>query len=121
MAAEKNFENRVKKYLDDYGCWWLKYWGGAAYTKSGIPDLLVNSDGCFLGIEVKAANGEPSILQLYHLDRIRMAGGYGILLYPKDFEQFKVFNEHKTKSNPWYLGNIKEQQEWKKRLVEKEK
>ena len=46
MAAEKNFENRVKKYLDEYGCWWLKYWGGAAYTKSGIPDLLVSSDGC---------------------------------------------------------------------------
>lgn len=45
MAAEKNFENRVKKYLDEYGCWWLKYWGGAAYTKSGIPDLLVSSDG----------------------------------------------------------------------------
>jgi hypothetical protein len=43
VAAEKNFENRVKKYLDEYGCWWLKYWGGAAYTKSGIPDLLVSS------------------------------------------------------------------------------
>ena len=67
MAAEKNFENRVKKYLDEYGCWWLKYWGGAAYTKSGIPDLLVSSDGCFLGIEVKADNGEPSLIQLYHL------------------------------------------------------
>ena len=121
MAAEKNFENCVKKYLDEYGCWWIKYWGGAAYTKSGIPDLLVNSDGCFLGIEVKAANGEPSILQLYHLDKIRQAGGYGILLYPKDFEQFRRFNEHKTKSDSWYLGNIKEQQEWKKRLIEKEK
>ena len=67
MAAEKNFENRVKKYLDEYGCWWLKYWGGAAYTKSGIPDLLVSSDGCFLGIEVKADDGEPSLIQLYHL------------------------------------------------------
>lgn len=51
MAAEKNFENRVKKYLDEYGCWWLKYWGGAAYTKSGIPDILCCSDGMFLGIE----------------------------------------------------------------------
>ncbi len=64
MAAEKNFENRVKKYLDEYGCWWLKYWGGAAYTKSGIPDILCCSDGMFLGIEVKAPNGKPSILQL---------------------------------------------------------
>ena len=76
MAAEKNFENRVKKYLDEYGCWWLKYWGGAAYTKSGVPDLLVSSDGCFLGIEVKADNGEPSLIQLYHLRKIRESGGF---------------------------------------------
>lgn len=45
MAAEKNFENKVKKFLKDKGAWVLKYWGGAAYTKSGIPDLLV----CFKG------------------------------------------------------------------------
>ena len=67
MAAEKNFENKVKKFLKDKGAWVLKYWGGAAYTKSGIPDLLVCSDGCFLGIEVKAPNGEPSLLQLVNL------------------------------------------------------
>lgn len=48
MAAEKNFENKVKAFLKDTGAWLLKYWGGAAYTKSGIPDLLVCSDGCFL-------------------------------------------------------------------------
>ncbi len=41
MAAEKNFENKVKAFLKDKGAWVLKYWGGAAYTKSGIPDLLV--------------------------------------------------------------------------------
>lgn len=40
MAAEKNFENRVKKYLDEYGCWWLKYWGGAAYTKNKSKSAL---------------------------------------------------------------------------------
>ena len=32
MAAEKNFENKVKKFLKDNGCWILKYWGGAAFT-----------------------------------------------------------------------------------------
>lgn len=41
MAAEKNFENKVKKFLKENGCWILKYWGGAAFTRSGIPDLLV--------------------------------------------------------------------------------
>lgn len=116
MAAEKNFENRVKKYLDEYGCWWLKYWGGAAYTKSGIPDILCCSDGMFLGIEVKAPNGKPSLLQLYNLQEIRASGGYGILLYQKDFEKFREFNEHKEQDNAWYLENIKYQSDWKKKL-----
>ena len=44
MAAEKNFENKIKGFLKDHGCWFLKYWGGAAYTKSGIPDILACCD-----------------------------------------------------------------------------
>ena len=91
MAAEKNFENKVKKFLKDKGAWVLKYWGGAAYTKSGIPDLLVCFNGWFLGIELKAPKGRPSDLQLYNLRQIEKAGGIGILLYPKDYEQFKGF------------------------------
>ena len=88
MAQEKNFENRVKKYLTDCGCWILKYWGGASYTKSGIPDLLVCCSGRFIGIELKAASGKPSELQLYNLRKIEQAGGYGILLYPDDYDRF---------------------------------
>lgn len=71
MAAEKNFENKVKKFLKDKGAWVLKYWGGAAYTKSGIPDLLVCFNGWFLGIELKAPNGRPSDLQLYNLRELK--------------------------------------------------
>ena len=94
MALEKNFENKVKAYLKEKGAWVLKYWGGAAYTKSGIPDLLVCFNSWFLGIELKAPNGRPSELQLYNLRQITKAGGIAILLYPKDFEQFKEFIEH---------------------------
>lgn len=93
MAAEKNFENRVKTFLKDRGAWVLKYWGGAAYTKSGVPDLLVCFSGWFIGIELKAPRGKPSDLQLYQLREIEKAGGVGILLYPKDFEDFKKFIE----------------------------
>lgn len=93
MAEEKNFENRVKKYLEEKGCWLIKYWGGAAYTKAGVPDLLVCCNGKFLGIELKATNGRPSQLQLYHLRKIKAAGGFGCLLYPRHFEQFKQFIE----------------------------
>lgn len=116
MAAEKNFENRLKQYLKTYGCYFLKYWAGAAYTKSGIPDLLVSSDGWFLGVEVKADNGEPTLLQLYNLRKIRESGGYGVLLYPKDFERFKKFNENKSKLDAWYLSNLEEQKHWEIKL-----
>ena len=99
MAAEKSFENKVKKFLEEQGCWFLKYWGGAAYTKAGIPDLLVCCNGYFLGIEVKAPNGKPSPLQIHNLKKIDESGGYGILLYPKDFETFKQLIENLNKSN----------------------
>lgn len=94
MAAEKNFENRVKQYLKDRGCWYVKYWGGGSqngkiFTKSGIPDLLVCFCGVFLGIELKAPRGHPSDIQLYNLKEIDRSGGLAILLYPKDFEGFK--------------------------------
>lgn len=93
MAAEKQFENKVKTFLKDNGCWFLKYWGGAAYTKSGIPDILACCSGQFLGVEVKAKNGKPSELQLYNLKKIDEAGGLAILLYPDDFETFKIMIE----------------------------
>ena len=106
MAAEKSFENKVKKFLEDEGCWFLKYWGGAAYTKAGIPDLLVCCNGYFLGVELKAPNGRPSPLQIYNLKKIDESGGYGILLYPKDFETFKgliqALNESNISSGLYY-------------------
>lgn len=116
MAAEKNFETKIKEWMEERGSWFIKYWGGAAYTKKGIPDLLCCLDGYFFGIEVKADNGKPTLLQLRNLERIRNAGGYGVLLYPKGFKQFKELVEHKSKTNAWYLENIREQKVWKAKL-----
>lgn len=91
MAAEKNFENKVKKFLEEKNCWFIKYWAGAAYTKTGIPDILVCCKGHFLGVEIKAPKGKPSALQLYNLKKIDEAGGFAVLLYPDQFELFKNF------------------------------
>ena len=93
MAAEKNYENKVKKYLEENGAYFIKYWAGAAYTKSGIPDILACVNGHFLGIELKAPNGKPSPLQIHNLKKIDEAGGYAILLYPNQWEVFKNFVE----------------------------
>ena len=88
IAAEKLFENRIKKFLKDEGCWFVKFFANA-YTKEGIPDILCCCNGHFLGIEVKAATGKPSELQLWNIEQIKAAGGIGLILYPKDFESFK--------------------------------
>lgn len=91
MGKEKNFEEKVKEFLKEQGCWYVKYWGGGQFTKAGVPDLLVCCNGYFIGIELKAENGRPSKLQLHTLQKIIMSNGFAILLYPKDFEDFQNF------------------------------
>ena len=88
MAQEKNFENKIKKFLEEQGCWHVKYFANRM-TKSGIPDILACINGYFVAIEVKASNGKPSELQKYHRDKIREANGISIILYPNQFEDFK--------------------------------
>ena len=88
MAQEKVFENKVKAYLKSIGAYFIKTHGDR-FSKVGTPDILACVNGHFIGIEVKAPNGKPSELQLYHIEQIKKAGGYGVILYPKDFENFK--------------------------------
>lgn len=127
MAQEKNFEGKVKQFLTKKGCWFLKYWGGASYTKSGIPDLLVCCRGRFLGIELKAKTGKPTELQVYNLRKIDEAGGLGILLYPDDFDRFRILIEHIIQYEGWHchedLNHMQEYQhfrqirkEWEEKL-----
>lgn len=103
MAAEKLFENKVKQFLEDQGCWHVKFFANA-YTKQGIPDILASVGGNFMGIEVKAPKGKPSPLQIYNLQKIHESGGYGILLYPKDFEKFKELVDRIIEGQP--AGNL---------------
>ena len=89
MAAEKNFENKIKAFLKEQGAWFIKYWAGSKFTKDGIPDILACVNGYFLAIEVKAQNGRPSELQKYNVREINDSGGYAVILYPQDWEAFK--------------------------------
>lgn len=91
MAEEKNFENRVKQFLKEQGCFFVKYWGGGRFTQDGVPDLLICCSGYFIAVELKATKGRPSELQIVKLKQITDAGGIGFLLYPQQFEDFKQF------------------------------
>lgn len=88
MGNEKNFEIRVKRYLDKNNAWYVKFFANA-YTSSGIPDILCCLNGRFLGVEIKQEKGRPSELQEFHLQKINKSKGIGILLYPSGFDDFK--------------------------------
>lgn len=110
MAEEKNFENRLVKKLAERGIykantpiqkmkveqrgWYFKVWGGG-FQANGIPDFIMNINGYFLGVELKAPNGRPSDLQIKNIDMINKSNGIGIILYPKDEDKFFEFIDKK--------------------------
>lgn len=89
MGSEKAFENKIKAFLKSIGAYFIKTHGDR-FSKIGTPDIIACVNGYFVGVEVKAENGKPSELQLYHIKQIKESGGYGCILYPKDFDKFKL-------------------------------
>ena len=104
IAAEKNFENRLKRWLDSEGIYRLGtpvqemiaepcgYWEkrhGSTYTGGGWPDMHIVVNGISVEVELKAPNGRPSELQIQKLNQIDDAGCISMVLFPKDFEKFQ--------------------------------
>lgn len=87
---EKQFENQVKAFLKEQGCYSLKTWSNGV-QRQGVPDLLVCCNGYFVGVELKNETGKPSELQLWNIEKIREAGGFAFVLYPSGFNKFKKF------------------------------
>ena len=78
-GEEKKVENKIKRYLDSLGAYYLKV-HGSGYQPSGTPDILACVNGRFIGIEVKKpTGGVVSDLQKLKLKQIENAGGVGII------------------------------------------
>lgn len=119
MPAEKQFENRVKAWLQTKGIYPLgtpkqkmsvapigyyeKRWGNAM-TVSGLPDMHIVIGCLSIEIELKAPKGRASDLQIFMINQIRECDGYAYIMYEfekniptkyKDlcisFEKFKEF------------------------------
>ena len=109
IAAEKSFENKIKRWLEKQGIYPLgtpeqnmvippcgyheKRWGGGIYTKKGLPDLHIVVNGINVDVEVKAPNGKPSELQMHNVVQINQSGSISMILYPEGFENFKKIME----------------------------
>ena len=88
MAQEKNFENKIKAWLKDHDCYFVKFFANRM-TKTGVPDILASVNGYFVGIEVKAQHGRPSELQFYNVRKIRESGGFAYIVYPSGWDELK--------------------------------
>ena len=96
--SESNFRKRVLKFLKPYEIEGkLVVITVQNVSVRGISDILLCVKGRFWAVELKAETGRPSELQTRFLERIRVAGGRGILLYPALFETFKKEIEEATK------------------------
>lgn len=107
MGSEKNFEEKVKRYLKSIGVYPLgtpadkmtvtpcgyyeKRWGGGTFTKSGLPDMHIVVNGYSVDVELKAPTGRISELQKIMIKQIRNAGGFAFVLYPSGYLDFVKF------------------------------
>lgn len=74
----------------------------------GVPDILASVNGYFVAVEVKASNGRPSELQLHNINKINETGGFGVVLYPSQFEDFKEMVQclkNRDKIEAWKIAN----------------
>lgn len=92
MAEEKLFENKIKKWLADHDCYYVKFFANS-HTKIGVPDILASVNGYFVGLEVKASRGKPSDLQIYNIQKIRESGGFAWVVYPSGWDRLKEILE----------------------------
>lgn len=98
IMREKAFEEKVKQFLQNHGCWFLKTWSNGI-QREGVPDLLICCNGYFLGIELKNETGKATALQIWNIDQIRKAGGIAMVLKPAQFEEFKRLIEELQKGD----------------------
>jgi len=95
---EKPFENKIKEYITKHNGWCVKFFANG-YTKRGIPDVLACVNGRFLAVEVKGDGGEPTALQLRNLRVINEAQGFGVVVYPDEFDSFCELVDDLNRSN----------------------
>jgi Holliday junction resolvase len=90
MTPEKKVKTRVKKLLDELGCYHCMPATGG-YGASGIPDIIACYQGKFIGIECKANGNKPTLLQLKHLNDISFAGGLSIVIDEHNINMLELY------------------------------
>ena len=76
---EAQFSREVTQYLESKGAI-VNNQTGSMFSKVGVSDLLVCYKGYFIALELKVGSYSPDPLQISYLQKIRDAGGFGLIL-----------------------------------------
>lgn len=76
---ESQFSREVTTYLERKGAIINNQTGGM-FSKVGVSDLLVCYKGYFIALELKVGSYQPDQLQISYLQKVREAGGFGLIL-----------------------------------------
>lgn len=79
MTPEAKVKKQVKKILDDLGAYHFSPLT-AGYGRSGVPDIIACYKGKFIGIECKAGDNKPTLLQLRNIEDIKRNQGLAIVV-----------------------------------------
>ena len=86
MATPENkVKKRVKKILDDLGAYHFSPMMDG-YGRSGVPDIIACYKGKFIGIECKAGDNNPTLLQLRNIEDIKRNNGLAIVVNEGNIE-----------------------------------
>ena len=76
---EAQFSREVTQYLESKGAI-VNNQTGSMFSKVGVSDLLVCYKGFFIALELKVGSYQPDPLQISYLQKVRDAGGFGLIL-----------------------------------------
>ena len=76
---EAQFSREVTQYLESNGAI-VNNQTGSMFSKVGVSDLLVCYKGFFIALELKVGSYQPDPLQISYLQKVREAGGFGLIL-----------------------------------------
>jgi len=78
-TPEAKVKDKVKKQLKEMGAYYFMPIGGP-YAAAGVPDIVGCYESIFFGIECKAGNNKPTVLQQKNLDNIEQNGGIALVI-----------------------------------------
>ena len=92
MTPEGKVKKKVAKHLDDLGCYYF-YPATGGYGKSGVPDIVGCYKGKFFGLECKAGDNKPTLLQEKNLYHILVNGGISEVINEDNVHRVKQILE----------------------------